>query len=269
MNLLLKRDNPGHILEGSDQRLLERATQGDDLTLFIQAPGYDEFMIFGSYMVSPDRVSALSLQHLAHGDLPDQAALDQAEICTSQYIYDSRTNNVLVKDFSDEGKTLTQVFSNNPFYKNYAWYSTRRYASIASKDIERLKSCGDQFKIMLNPADNFKVIVKPDIIYFPYQHKDYLVKSAAMVLPTEFVRDPSHYIQNGGPLFDHQDFSLAYLNIASDNLLTIVHKQRFVADETRDDHIREGTLLHSDEGGVGVTRVYCEHSLLFPSNHTS
>ncbi len=264
MDLLLKRDNPGNILEGSDQGLLERAARGDDLTLFIQAPGYDEFIIFGSYVLSRDRVSALSLQHLAHGDLPNPAGLDQEAICTSQYIYDSRTNNVLVKDFWDEGKTLTQVFSNNPFYKSYTWYSTRRYVPANFEDVERLKSYGDQFKMRLDFADDFKVVIKPDIIYFPYEHKDYLIKSAAMVLPTDFVLDPSDYLRDGKPLFDHEIFSLAYLNIGSDNSLTIVHKQRFKTDKRLDDHIREGTLARGSEGHVGVTRVYCDYDILIP-----
>jgi hypothetical protein len=276
LDLLLKRDNPGNILEGSDQNLLERAVHGDDLTIYIEAPGYDEYIIFGNYVVSADRVSALSLPHLAHGDMPHPAKLDQEAICTSQYIYDSRTNNVLVKDFLDEGRTLTQVFTNNPYYRSYTWYSTRRYIDADFTDpadmptyLERLKACGDQFKIRLEFVDDFKIVVKSDIIYFPYEHKDYLVKSGATVLPTEFVMNPAGYLSGGTPLFDHQDFSLAYLNIGSDKLVTIVHKQRFRADKQVDDHIREGTLMHLDEGRTGVSRVECDHTILVPKGGSS
>jgi hypothetical protein len=269
VDLLLRRDNPGNILEGSDQDLLDRALHGDDLTIYIEAPGYDEYIIFGNYVVSADRVSALSLPHLAHGDMPHPAKLDQEAICTSQYIYDSRTNNVLVKDYLDEGRTLTQVFTNNPYYRSYTWYSTRRYVDADAADLEDLRSCGDQFKIRLDLTDDFKIVVKPDIIYFPYEHKDYLVKSAATVLPTEFVMNPASYLSGGTPLFDHQAFSLAYLNIGSDKLVTIVHKQRFRADKQVDDHIREGTLMHGDEGRTGVSGVECDHTILVPERGRS
>ena len=102
MQLLLKRDNDGKIVKGANQQLHERAYLGDDLCLFIESVGYDETIMFGNYVLRAEGVSALSLPHLAHGDLPDPTVLDREPVATAQYIYDSQTNNVLVKDFLDE-----------------------------------------------------------------------------------------------------------------------------------------------------------------------
>ena len=262
MDLLLKKDNPGNVLEGSDQQLLDRAACGDDLTLFIESVSYDEYIIFGNYVVSADRVSALSLAHLDHG--VRDPALEM--IRTSQYIYDSRTNNVVVQELLDEGKAGTTVYRNNPVYRSYAWYSTRRYMDAGFTDLESLKSCGDQFKIRLELADDFKMVVRPDIVYFPYEGREYLVKSAAMLLPSELALDPSGYVQGGKPVTEHQAFSLAYVNIGSDNLVSIIHKQRFRADEKVDDHVNKGTVMRQDEGRTMVTRVQCDHTILIPGN---
>jgi hypothetical protein len=81
--------------------------------------------------------------------------------------------------------------------------------------------------------------------------------------------NPASYLSGGTPLFDHQAFSLAYLNIGSDKLVTIVHKQRFRADKQVDDHIREGTLMHGDEGRTGVSGVECDHTILVPERGRS
>ena len=107
MELLVKRDNAGNVVAGSDPLLLDRARRGDDLTLFIESSDYDEYIVFGNYVVGSDRVNALSLAHLVHGDLPEPAALERGPVAASQYIYDSKTNNVLVKDWPDQTRRST------------------------------------------------------------------------------------------------------------------------------------------------------------------
>jgi hypothetical protein len=266
MRLLLKRGKQGDVLKGSDQELLERALFGDDLSLYIESIGYDESIMFGNYVVSEDCVSSLSLPHLDHGDLPDPTVLDREPITVVQYIYDSKTNNVLVKDFLDDGRTLATVYRHNSTYRSYTWFSTRRYAEADFADLESLIACRDQFKIRLDFGDDFKFVVKPDIIYFPHQNKDYLVKSSAMLLPEKFVVDPRQYIASGRRLTANESYSLAYLNISSDDLVTIVHKQRFTADERLDAHARKGTLVREAEGRTLVTHVRCEHIILVPAS---
>lgn len=264
MELLLKMDQAGNILAGSEQLLSERASRGDDLTIYIDAPGYDEYIIFGNYIVSAGRVSALSLPHLAHGDLSEPAALDRGPLSTSQYVYDSGTNNALIKEIADEREALTTVFTNNPYYRSYIWYSTRHYVDADFSDLERLKACGDQFKVRIDLTTDFTIVLKPDIIYFPYQRTRYLVKSASMVLPTSFASDPTRYVESGIAVTNNQAFSLAYLNIDAEGLLTIVHKERFKADKKVDNRVSEGKLVFQAAGPTRVTRLKCGHTILVP-----
>ena len=265
MELLVKKDNAGNILTGSDKLLLDRARRGDDLTLFIESTDYDEYIIFGNYTISSDRVSAISLAHLDHGDLPDPAALKRVPVATSQYIYDSKTNNVLVKDWLDEGKTTTTVFINNPVYRSYAWYSTRCYREMGSADLDSLKACGDQFKIKLDLADTIKMVVKPSVVYFGHERNRFLVKSASMLLPSELVNDPAAYAAGNKALVDNLQFSQTYLNICSDNTLTIVSKQRCMVKRKSDSSVHQGTVLRSEEGRTLVTCVQCPHTILMPA----
>ena len=266
MDLLLKRDRHSDVLHGSDHQLQARAARGDDLTLYIESEGYDETIIFDNYAVSQDRVSALSLTHLNHGDLADPTTLDRESIAIAQYIYDSKTNNVLTKDFLDEGRTLTTVFASNPFYSTYAWYSTRRYEEAGFHDLEELVGRGDQFKIRLDIADELRIVIKPDIVYFPHRGKEYLIKSSAMLLPTAFVSDPHGYLATGRPLFANSTYSTTYLNIGSDNVTTIIGKQRFIADKTVDEHVSEGEVNHRNEGRTLVTHIRCAHVVLAPED---
>ena len=106
--------------------------------------------------------------------------------------------------------------------------------------------------------------MKPDIVYFPYQVREYPVKSSAMLLPSEFALDPNKYIQGGKPLTENQSYSSAYLNIGSDDLVTIVHKQRFTAHEPLYSHKREGTVARTAEGRTMVTNIKCDHTILVP-----
>ena len=264
MNLLVKKDTGGSILEGTEQRLLDRAAGGDDLTIYIESTDYDEFIIFGNYVVNAGRVCGLSLPHLNHGDLSDAERLTQEPITTVQYIYDSDANNLIAKDALDQGETQTTLFFQNPSYRSYAWYSTRSYVEAHFTDLERLVACGDQFKVRLDFSDDFKVIVKPDIIYFPDQGRDYLVKSSAMLLPTPFVNDPLRCVAAGRPILSNEEFSLTYLNVGSDGRVTIIHKQRFMADRKVSGRVLEGTVSHSAEGPTMVTQVQCEHAILIP-----
>jgi hypothetical protein len=267
MQVLLKRDNDGQVLKGADQQLCARAQDGDDLCLFIESIGYDETIIFGNYVLHDEGVSALSLPHLAHGDMPDPQVFERETVATAQYIYDSKTNNVLVKDFIDKGRTSTTVFSNNPVYLSYTWYSTRRYTPVNFQNTEELIACGDQFKIRLDLTEDFKIVLKPDIIYFPYQTRDYLVKSSAMLLPTEFVDDPRRYLTKGRSFTANNEYCLSYLNIDSDKRLTIIGKPRFIADKHIDDHVQEGTVSRPAEGHTLVTQVSCAHVFLLPEKH--
>ena len=266
MDLLLKRDRLGDVLQGSDRQLLARAALGDDLTLYIESEGYDEFIIFDNYAVSQDRVSALSLPHLDHGDLADPTTLDRESIAIVQYIYDSKTNNVLIKDFLDEGRTLTTVFARNPYYGSYAWYSTRSYEEAGFHGLEELIGCGDQFKVRLDLADDFGIVVKPDIVYFPHHGKDYMIKSSAMLLPSAFVADPYGYLATGRPLSDNSTFSTTYFAIGSDKVTTILGKQRFFADKAIDSHVSEGEINHRNEGRTLVTHIRCAHAVLVPAD---
>jgi hypothetical protein len=269
VQLLLQRGKDGQILEGSDQLLHARAQVGDDLCLFIESIGYDETIMFGNYVLQAEGISALSLPHLAHGDLPDPTVLDREPVTTAQYIYDSKTNNVLAKDFLDEHRTFTTVYAINPVYKSYAWYSTRRYTHAEFGDAERLIACGDQFKVRLDLTDDFQFVLKPDIVYFPYQAKDYLVKSSAMLLPTAFVTDPQRYVAAGQTPTANRNYCLSYLSIGSDKTLTIIGKPRFMADEQVDEHIREGAVSRQDEGRTLVTQLECTHVFLIPETRTS
>ncbi len=264
MELLLKRDKSGNTIAGSDEQLYERALLGDDLTLFIESIGYDEYIIFGNYVLHANSVNALSLPHLAHGDLSDPTAFDREPITTAQYIYDSKTNNVLAKDFLDENRTLTTVYARNPTYRSYTWYSTRRYMVAELCGTAGLSAWGDQFKLRLDLADDFRIVLKPDIIYFPHQARDYLVKSSAMLLPIELVSDPRRYLTRGRPLTACKRYSLSYLNIGSDNKLTIIGKPRFIADEQIDEQIREGTFNRHAEGRTLATQLDCPHVVLVP-----
>lgn len=278
MELLLKRDKLGTVLDGSDELLLERATGGDDLIAHEESSTFTCHIIFANYVVGADRVNGISLPHLAFGDLTDAERLEHEPLETIQYIYDSRNKNLLCRDVLDEGRTTASIYSNNPHYASFTWYSTRSYKDAASIDSNALKAIGDQFKIRLNFSHKFKISMKPDIIYFPEAGRDFLIKSSTMVLPTEFVLNPEQYIQTDRPLIANDTFSLAYLNIGSDNLLTIVHKQRFSINERMEEVLRRSIdashptpLLHGhqnrpDDSATEVTRLECEYTVLVPAN---
>ena len=262
MKRLLRKDNPGNVLEGSEVNLLERAQHGDDLVLFIESSTYDEFIIFGNYVVDADSVSGLSLPHLNHGDVPDPRVLKFGSVCTSQYIYDSKNNNVLVKDWLDEGKTVTNVYASEANYRSFTWYTTRSYNEL--NELDELKRSGDQFKVRIVLAKEFAMILSPDIIYFPHQHRDYVIKTSAMLLPTDLARDPAQFASSGARLIDSAYFSLSYLSVASDGELIIVHKDWSQADDGHNDGLREGTKLYGKEGRTKTTVVRCQHSILIP-----
>jgi hypothetical protein len=266
MQLLLKKDRQGHVLQGADRELLARAAQGDDLTLYIESVGYDEYIIFDNCVLSPDRVSALSLPHLDHGDLSDPAVLDRDPLAIVQYIYDSQANNVLTKDLIDRGQTLTTVYAPNPVYKSYTWYTTRRYTEAPGAGVENLKAWGDQFKMRLDLSATFQIVIQPDIVYFPHQDRDYLVKSAPVLLPSDLAADPQAYVAGGRPLTANENYSVAYLNVSAAGQLTIVSKQRFTANTPLDDHVREGRLSRDAEGRTSVTRIPCTPLFLVPED---
>lgn len=278
METLLKRDRLGKVVQGSDQLLLERATCGDDMTAYEESSTFTCHIIFANYVVSADRVSGLSLPHLAFGDLTDPARLDREPIDTIQYIYDSKCKNLLGRDVLDQDRTATQILANNPHYASFTWYSTRRYSDAKNTHLKRLKAFGDQFKVRLTFAEDFKIIMKPDIIYFPETGKDFLIKSPAMILPTEFAVNPRQYGQTGRPVIANKTFSLVYLNIGSDNLLTIVQAQRFSADESIDRRLErsigaseptplfEGYQDLESAPGTTVTRLECDYTILAPED---
>jgi hypothetical protein len=276
MDLLLKRNRLGHTVAGSDALLLARATSGDDLTAYEASSIFDCHIIFANYAVSHDRVSGLSLPHLAFGDLTAPERLAQEPIDTIQYIYDSYCKNLLCRDVLDENRTVTEVFANNPHYAGFTWYSTRRYVPVPYRGIDNLKARGDQFKIRLNLAADFYLIIKPDIIFFPAAGRDFLVKSAPMILPSALAQDPGGYLRSARPLIANQDFSLVYLAIGSDGSLTIVQKQRFSIQESLENNLhRSFSVSHPTARFTGhrhrdqdphtqVTRIPCDYTLLAP-----
>jgi hypothetical protein len=276
METLLKRDRLGKVMEGSDQLLLERARCGDDMTAYEESSTFSCHIIFASYVVSADRVSGLSLPHLAFGDLTQPGRLDREPIDTIQYIYDSKCKNLLGRHVWDEDRAVTQIYANNPHYASFTWYSTRRYADAKLTDLDSLKALGDQFKVRLTFAEDFRIIVKPDIVYFPERGKDFLIKSSATILPTEFAVDPTLYARTSRPVIANRDFSLVYLNIGADNLLTIVHKQRFSINESVEVSLErsmrvseptprfEGHQSLQGDPNTTVTQIECDYAILVP-----
>ncbi len=276
MELLLKRDRLGNIAAGSDKRLLERAICGDDITAFEESSVFSCHIMFANYAVGADRVSGLSLPHLAFGDLTDSGRLEREPIDIIQYIYDSKCKNLLCRDVLDQDRTVTESFANNPHYASFAWYSTRRYSDFQCQDPDHLKAFGDQFKVRLAFSSNFFMIVKPNIVYFPEEERDFLVKSAGLVLPTEFANNPAQYLHTGKPLIANRTFSLVYLAIDSDGHLTIAYQPCYSADESIEDNlIRSFSVseptprfkgVHNRKTGPGTmaTRLRCDYAILVP-----
>jgi hypothetical protein len=265
MELLVSKDVMGNTTKGGDQHLLARAATGDDLTIYIEAKGSAEYVLFGNYVVARDRVSGLGLPHPAQEKSVHPAG-DRETGTIVQHIFDSNMNVILAKDVLDKHKTFTTVLLGNPSYRSYTWYSTRRYVE-KTKGLTNLKAYGDQFKILLTFSKDFRVVVKPDIVYFPFQGREFLVKSSAMLLPSEFAVNPNKYIQRGRPFTENQFFSSTYLNIGSDGLVTIIHKQRFAANEQINSHTSEGTLDCHAEGRTIVTNIRCNHDILVPEDY--
>lgn len=264
MRHLVTVNTAGQVTAGSHEALLERAGAGDDLTIYVESLGYDEFIIFGNYAVLGERVAGLSLLHLDHGDLSDPTRLRREPIATVQYIYDSMANNVIGKDLLDDGETRTTAFIHNAAYRSYAWFSTRRFAEADSTDRDSLIGGGDQFKARLDIAEGCWLVFKPDIIYFPDDGRDWLVKSSAMLLPAEFITEPAAYARSGRPFVESRAWHLAYLNIDAGGRLTIAHRQHFALDASAGGSVREGALARGGEGRWTVTRLHCEHRILIP-----
>lgn len=277
MQLLLKRDRLGNAVSGSTGALLKRARMGDDIVAFEESSIFTCHIFFANVVVSGDRISGLSLPHLAFGDLRDEERLlgQPAEII--YYVYDSMCSNLLGKDIPDEERTVTEFFANNPHYAGLTWYSTRRYEPAPLMDVGQLRTLGDQFKLRLRLSDSFTFIMRPDIVYFPDDGRAFLVKSAPMMLPTAFAADPRAYAEVGRPLVANTTFSVAYLNLDSDGLLTLVHTQRFSLDEDQSDALQRaaataaptphflGRQARQQDPPTAVTQMTCEYDLLAPA----
>ena len=65
---------------------------------------------------------------------------------------------------------------------------------------------------------------------------------------------------------DSELFSLAYLNIVSDNILVIIHKQHARVGTKVDDHSHQGTFTHQGTHQIQITRVACNHTILVPES---
>ena len=282
MQLLLKKDRLGEVIEGSDQELIARATQGDDIVLYEESSAFSCYIVFGNYAISADRISGLSLPHMAHAQFANPDALAQSGLTTIQYIYDSQNKNLLCKEILDEQCTITSIWANNPHYSSLTWYATREYVPRPLRDSRSLKTWADQFKIRLEFCDTFKVIFKPVNIRFGNGGTDFQVKSSVMILPTEFASKPKEYLAAGDkPLIANRTFSLAYLNINSNRTLTIVHKQCYSALEDIDKAIErsiwasvptaqfEGWQVNSSTPTTGVTRLECDYTILMPDKTVS
>ena len=263
MQPLVEKNTAGRILSGSEAQLLDRAGAGDDLVVYIHSQGYNETIMFANYAIHAGRVSGLSLPHLNHGDLAEPERLAREPISTVEYIYDSMSNNLLGKDMLDGAGTQLTRYTHNAAYRRYAWYSTRAYTEATISDLDDLIGIGDQFKLRLQFED-IALVIRPDIIFFPDDSRDYLVKSSAMLLPADFSADPLSYAGTGRPFIENSAFSLAYINVDSDNLATIVHKLRYAAAGQPDPYGTVGELTREQEGPTLVTRVQCEQAILVP-----
>lgn len=246
---------------GSNQQLLNRAAAGDDLTIFIESIGIDEYVVFGNYVVTGDRVYGLDQPHSALQEIVHASDSNIQHETIVRYIYDSNQNAISAYDFLGEYKTLT-TGSRTVSDQRFAWYSTRRYVERTDR-VESLQAGGDQFKILLKFSSDFRLIMKPDIVYFPHEGRQYLVKSSAMLLPSRFAFAPDRYIRDGKPLTENQSYSLVYLNIGSDDLLTIVHQPRFTVLGAQVGNQRDDTSSTS-ESRTGVTNIKCDHTILIP-----
>jgi len=232
--------------------------------------------MFANVVVEGDRVDGLSLPHLAFGDLREPGRLDREPIDVIQYIYDSKQKNLLCRDVLDENRTVTEMFANNQHYASITWYSTRRYAEAEFGGRDWLSARGDQFKLRLSLSEQLTMIMKPDIVYFPDDGRDFLAKSSSMILPADLVAHPLRYAVAGRPLVANETFSLAYLSIASDGLLTIVHKRRFSLAESLSDNLERaarsaeatprfmGRQGRQEDGPTMVTRLACPYAFLVP-----
>jgi len=263
MNLLLEKDTAGRVIVGSDGQLLDRAGAGDDLVVHIHSQGYNETIMFANYAVSAGRVNGLSLPHLNHGDLAEPARLQREPISSVEYIYDSMCTNLIAKDMLDGAGTQLTRYAHNAAYRRYAWHATRKYTEAGITDLDDLIRLGDQFKLRLQFGE-VQLVIRPDIIFFPDRDRDYLVKSSAMLLPADFASDPVGYARTGRPFIDNHTFSRAYVNVDSDNLVTIVHTLRYAAAGRPTESGLTGALSHEEEGKPLVTRVYCKQTILIP-----
>jgi hypothetical protein len=261
VELLVRTSTSGKSLMGLDQQLLTRAAAGDDLTIFIESIGVDEYVALSNYVVTGDRVYGLGSSHSALQQIFHASDSNMQPQTIVRHIHDSRKNAISACDFLEESKTLTTVNGTAPD-KRFAWYSTRRYVELTER-VERLPVYGDQFKILLKFSSDFRLIMKPDIVYFPYEGRQYLVKSSAMLLPSRFAFAPDRYIRDGKPLTENQSYSLVYLNIGSDDLLTIVHQPRFTILSAQVGKQRDDTSSTTDPR-TGVTNIKCDHTILIP-----
>ena len=261
MELLVRTGTSGKTLRGSDQQLLTRAAAGDDLTIFIESSGVDEYVALSNYVVTGDRVYGLGSSHSVLQQLFDASESNMTPQTIVRHIHDSRENAISAYDFLGESKTLTTGNRTAPD-KHFAWYSTRRYVELTEK-VESLPVYGDQFKILLKFSSDFRLVMKPDIVYFPYDGRQYLVKSSGMLLPSRLASAPNRYIRDGKPLTENQSYSVVYLNIGSDDLLTIVHQPRFTILSAPVGKQRDDTSS-TTEPRTGVTNIKCDHTILIP-----
>jgi hypothetical protein len=281
MIALLKRDRLGHVLMGSDETLLQAAFAGHDIVAYEESSIFTCHIAFANYVVTGDRLSGLSLPHLAFGDLRDEARVRSQPAEIVYYIYDSMGNDVLCKDIPDQQRTITEIWANNPHYAALTWYSTRPFAPAGPLDGKRIRELGDQFKLRLTFGDDLHIILRPDIIYFPDDERDFLVKSSAMVLPTALARDPWRYAATGRPLVANTSFGVSYLNLDSTGLLTIIHTPRFAVQESTEDALERvaavaepaapfvGRRCDTADGHSQVTRVTCQYELLLPTGEAT
>lgn len=276
MELLLKRDRLGQVVAGSDAQLLSSARRGDDLVAYEASSIFDCHIMFANYGVSAERVSALSLPHLAFGDLRDAGRLAREPIDVIRYIYDSKCKNLLCRELLDKNDTLCEVYANNPHYAGFTWYATRRYTELTYDGPASLQAQGDQFKVRLLLASDFGLVIKPDIVFFPEAGKAFLVKSSPMILPTALIQDPRGYPYGERPLVANRRFSLVYLALDDTGRLTLTYQDRFSLQESLEhsllramsaDHPTprfQGHQSQHETPSTAVTHVQCDYTLLVP-----
>ena len=161
MDLLLGQDTAGKVLLGDEELLRERVNQGDDITLFVESRTYSEYLTFSNFLVLPSGVVGLSLQHT-------QPARNVRRPMSVFMLYDSTNKVVFCRQELNNGVFRSSGTDKPNAYQTYTWYSTRAY-NASDESLDSLLLLGNTLKVRVILNEDTCLIIKPEIIYFPYQ----------------------------------------------------------------------------------------------------